>query len=114
MLYASTKATFKKQFGASQIKDEYFASSKDEVSLAGYRRHLAVEAAPGPLTRQEQEMAEIKEQESRVDISVDSKHNTLAQLSFPFNDQAIHALELYKQMKTDYVQLSIGKLEHKI
>ena len=63
----------------------------------------------GPLTRQEQEMAEIKEQESRVDISVDSKHNTLAQLSFPFNDQAINALEQYKQMQSDYVQLSIGR-----
>ena len=28
MLYASTKATFKKEFGQGQIKDEYFATSK--------------------------------------------------------------------------------------
>ena len=28
MLYASTKATFKKEFGQGQIKDEYFATFK--------------------------------------------------------------------------------------
>ena len=65
MLYASTKATFKKQFGAGQIKDEYFANLKEEVSLAGYRKHLSLEAAPGPLSRQEEELKEIKENESR-------------------------------------------------
>ena len=65
MLYASTKATFKKQFGASQISDEYHGTTGEEVTLTGYRRHLAVEAAPGPLTRQELEAKEIKEAESR-------------------------------------------------
>ena len=28
MLYASTKATFKKEFGPGQIKDEYFATAR--------------------------------------------------------------------------------------
>ena len=28
MLYASTKATFKKEFGQGQIKTDYFATSK--------------------------------------------------------------------------------------
>ena len=28
MLYASTKATFKKEFGQGQIKDEYYANTK--------------------------------------------------------------------------------------
>jgi len=107
MLYASTKATFKKQFGAGQIKDEYFANLKEEVSLAGYRRHLSLEAAPGPLSRQEEELKEIKENESRVEIGIDTKHNNMAQLSFPFHDSALTALHSYKQMTCDYVQLSI-------
>merc|ERR1712241_749832 len=51
MLYASTKATFKKEFGGG---------------------HLKAEAAPGPLTREEEEMKEIKETETRVEISVDT------------------------------------------
>ena len=49
MLYASTKATFKNQFGAGQIKDEYYANSKEEITLAGYKKHLAVEAGPAAL-----------------------------------------------------------------
>ena len=110
MLYASTKATFKKQFGASQIKDEYYANSREEITLAGYKKHLAVEAAPGPLTKQEEEMKEIKETESRVEISVDSKHNTLSALSFPFMTEATSALEKYSNKLSDYVQLGIGDL----
>ena len=109
MLYASTKATFKKQFGASQIKDEFYANSREEITLAGYRKHLAVEAAPGPLTRQEEEMKEIKETESRVEISLETKHNTLSALSFPFQVEATEALEKYSNKSTDYVQLGIGE-----
>ena len=42
---------------------------------------------------------------------VDTKHNTLSQLSFPFQDEAITALNNYKQLRVEYVQLAIGKLE---
>ena len=108
MLYASTKATFKKEFGDGQIKDEYYANLMEEITLAGYKRHLAVEAAPGPLSRQEEEMKEIKESESRVEISVDTKHNTLSALAFPFKQEALAALESYGAGVHDYVQLAIG------
>ena len=33
MLYASTKATFKKEFGQSQIKEEIFANMRDDVCI---------------------------------------------------------------------------------
>jgi len=107
MLYAATKATFKKQFGAGQIKDEYYANSREEITLAGYKKHLVAEAAPGPLTKQEEEMKEIKETESRAEISIDSKHNTLSALSFPFMAEATSALEKYSNKLSDYVQLGI-------
>lgn len=107
MLYASTKATFKKQFGAGQIKDEYYANLKEEVTLVGYKKHLSVEAAPGPLTRAEEEAKEIKEKESRVEISVDSKSSSLPSLSFPFHEAAVSALHEYQQLSCDYVQLAI-------
>lgn len=50
MLYASTKATLRKEFGATQIKDEVFGTVKDDVSLEGLRRHRKSAAAPVPLT----------------------------------------------------------------
>ena len=39
-----------------------------KVTLAGYKRHLEVESAPGPLSRAEEEMKEIKESETRVEV----------------------------------------------
>ena len=38
---------------------------KDEITLSGYRRHLAADAGPGPLSKEEEEMKEIKESETR-------------------------------------------------
>ena len=54
MLYAATKSTLKLEFGASQIKDELFATSKDDVTLDGYMRHLKAQAGPAPLTVREE------------------------------------------------------------
>jgi len=107
MLYASTKATFKKEFGQGQIKDEYFASTREEMTLSGYRRHLASEAGPGPLSREEEEMKEIKETETRVDIGVDTKQQTMSSLAFPMERDALMALEDFLKKGHDYVQLSI-------
>jgi len=107
MLYASTKATFKKEFGQGQFKDEYFATMREDVTLAGYKRHLKVEAAPGPLSREEEEMLEIKQSETRVEIGVDSRQATLAALAFPFDKNALNAIETYWKKGYDYVQLGI-------
>ena len=110
MLYASTKATFKKEFGGGQLREEYYANMMEEVTLAGYKRHLKVEAAPGPLTREEEEMKEIKQTETRVEISVDTKQATLGSLQFPFEKNALNAIETYWKKGYDYVQLGIGKI----
>ena len=63
MLYASTKATFKKEFCQNQIKEEVYANMREDVSLAGYRRHERAGAAPGPLSREEEEMRVIRQTE---------------------------------------------------
>ncbi|KAI5094151.1 twinfilin-1 [Silurus meridionalis] len=60
MLYAATRATLKKEFGGSHIKEELFGTVKDDVSLNGYKRYLASQAAPLPLTAAEEELRQIK------------------------------------------------------
>jgi len=107
MLYASTKATLKQEFGQGQIKEDYYANMREEVTLAGYKRHLSQGQGPGPLTREEEEMREIKEAETRVEVGVDSKQQTLASLAFPFDKEALLALETYWRKGYDYVQLAI-------
>lgn len=107
MLYASTKATFKKEFGGGQLKEEYYANMREEVTLSGYKRHLRSEQAPGPLSREEEEMLEIKQTETRVEIGVDSKQ-AMANLQFPFERDALTAIESYWKKGFDYIQLGIG------
>lgn len=84
MLYAATRATLKKEFGGGHLKDEISATTKvrvrtwplqrspagraetcaclsqEEMSLTGYRKHLASQAAPLPLTAAEEELRQIK------------------------------------------------------
>ncbi|RXM27220.1 Twinfilin-1 [Acipenser ruthenus] len=60
MLYAATRATVKKEFGGGHIKDEIFGTTKDDVSLIGYKKYLTSVAAPCPLTAAEEELRQIK------------------------------------------------------
>ena len=79
------------------------------MSLAGYKRHQAAEAGPSPLSREEEEMLEIKQAETRVEISVDSKQATLASLQFPFDKAALQAIETFWRGGHSYIQLGIGE-----
>ena len=70
MLYASTKATLKKEFGSGQIKDDLYGNIKEDISFKGYQKHVVSAAAPGPMSREELEREEVRAQ-TNTEISVD-------------------------------------------
>ncbi|XP_013789907.1 twinfilin-1-like [Limulus polyphemus] len=107
MLYASTKATLKKEFGGSYIKYELFAATKEDASLQGYHKYLRAEKGPAPLTSAEEELQTIKRIESGTDFGIDTKHQTLQGVAFPISDDAVSALFDLKEGLVNYVQLSI-------
>uniref|UniRef100_A0A8C5N0I1 Twinfilin-1 n=1 Tax=Leptobrachium leishanense TaxID=445787 RepID=A0A8C5N0I1_9ANUR len=107
MLYAATRATVKKEFGGGHIKEELFGTVKDDVSLNGYRKYLACQASPAPLTTAEEELRQIKINETQTDVGVDTKHQTLQGIAFPIEATAYHALEQLKVKSLNYVQLKI-------
>ncbi|XP_030636976.1 twinfilin-1b [Chanos chanos] len=107
MLYAATRATLKKEFGGGHIKEEIFGTVKDDLSLSGYRKHLASLSAPLPLTAAEEELRQIKLNEMQTDISVDTKQQTLQGVAFPIQREAMHALEQFRDKRLNYVQLEI-------
>uniref|UniRef100_A0A1A7XW20 Twinfilin-1 n=1 Tax=Iconisemion striatum TaxID=60296 RepID=A0A1A7XW20_9TELE len=107
MLYAATRATLKKEFGGGHIKDELFGTTKEELNLHGYRKHLTSQAAPLPLTAAEEELRQIKLSEVQTDISVDTKQQTLQGVAFPINKAAAEALVHFRDKKINYVQLKI-------
>ncbi|XP_062339006.1 twinfilin-1b [Osmerus eperlanus] len=107
MLYAATRATLKKEFGGGHIKDEIFGTTKDEVSLSGYRKYQVSQAAPLPLTAAEEELRQIKLNEVQTDIGVETKQQTLTGVVFPMQRDAIQAMEQFRDKIINYVQLEI-------
>ncbi|KAJ8257382.1 hypothetical protein GJAV_G00185000 [Gymnothorax javanicus] len=107
MLYAATRATVKKEFGGGHVKDELFGTTEEDVCLQGYKRHVTSCSAPAPLTAAEQELQQIKINEVKTEISVESKHQTLQGLAFPLQAEARHALQQLKQRQVNYVQLRL-------
>ncbi|KAM3608898.1 uncharacterized protein V6R79_006494 [Siganus canaliculatus] len=107
MLYAATRATLKKEFGGGHIKDEIFATVKDDLNLCGYKKYLTSQAAPLPLTAAEEELRQIKLNEVQTDISVDTKQQTLQGVAFPLHGDAVAALGRYRDKKINYVQLEV-------
>ncbi|XP_049718766.1 toll-like receptor 9 isoform X3 [Elephas maximus indicus] len=107
MLYAATRATVKKEFGGGHIKDELFGTVKDDLSFAGYQKHLSSCAAPAPLTLAERELQQIRINEVKTEISVESKHQTLQGLAFPLQPEAQRALQQLKQKMINYIQLKL-------
>ena len=108
MIYASTKATLKSQFGSGQIKEELLGTDPGDISMKGYNRQKQNQAAPAPLTQAEEELAFVKKTETNANISIDSKQQTLGGVSFPLSEAAARAIIEMKQKLHNYVQLSIG------
>ncbi|CAF0863300.1 unnamed protein product [Adineta ricciae] len=107
MLYASTVATLKREFGLTYITQEFRASSKNEMTSHSFQQHVRTQDAPPPRTMREEEMLEIQQREASADISVDTRHPTLQGLTFPFDENVIEAIHLFKKHQVDYIQLEI-------
>lgn len=114
MLYASTVATLKREFGLTYITEEIRTSSSEEMTSHSFHQHLRSQAAPPPRTMREEEMFEIKQKEVTSDISVATRHQTIQGLRFPFDENVIEALHLFKNEKVDYVQLEIDHERERI
>ncbi|EDQ91064.1 uncharacterized protein MONBRDRAFT_31730 [Monosiga brevicollis MX1] len=114
MLYAATRATLKQTFGMLHLKAELFGTVTDDISYAGYQRHLVSEAAPPPLTEEEYEKAEIRKAETGVEIGASTKHQIATGVAFPVESKAMSALKDLKAGKITYVQMSLDLSKEEI
>lgn len=113
MIYASTKATLKKEFGSSYITADYFASTIEELSLVSYKnfleakqRELMGERDVNLFTVQEQDLMQIRREEA-VSSQNAKPTKTLPGVEFPLTDEAMSALYDLKEGLISYLQLSI-------
>lgn len=114
MLYASTKATLKTEFGSAHIKQEFHATQLDEISYEGYLRHKRAFAAPVPLTSREEEMEEMRKLEVKADIAIDTKQQTLSGVSFPITATCEQGLRDMARQTYTYLQFEINLKEEQI
>ncbi|XP_011306146.1 twinfilin isoform X2 [Fopius arisanus] len=114
MLYASTKATLKQEFGTASIKDELHGTIPDDITLDGYNRHKKNDATPAPLTSAEEELVELKKTAIHTDYNVETRHQTLSGVAFPVTDEAKQAITEMGKGLHEYVQLKIDLDEEKI
>ncbi|CEG69724.1 hypothetical protein RMATCC62417_05749 [Rhizopus microsporus] len=104
MLYASTRATLTKELGDYRFVDSIYGTDKSEFSWDGYKKHLTHKSAEAPLTRREQELAEIRAAEAKA---VSDYQGTTARKSyapgvaFPLTEKAIEALSELKKDKEE-------------
>ena len=64
MLYSSTKPAIKREFGGNQLKTEYFATEKSDLTYDSFV--LSQDRSEKPFTEQEIELAKVKEQERQA------------------------------------------------
>ncbi|XP_073951119.1 twinfilin actin binding protein [Choristoneura fumiferana] len=114
MLYASTKATLKQEFGSAHIKDEMHATTKSEVSLRGYKAHLSGISAPAPLTEREEALKELQQSEHSTNYGTDSRQSTIGGVSFPITEAAEQGVLDLQRGSYNYVQFRIDLEEEKI
>ncbi|XP_057658411.1 twinfilin isoform X2 [Diorhabda carinulata] len=107
MLYASTKATLKQEFGTSHIKEEIHGTIAADITLNGYIKYKKSAAAPAPLSMREEELQELKRTEVNTDISVDTKQQTLGGVVFPITEPAKQAILDMVRGLYDYLQFRI-------
>ncbi|KAI4461980.1 twinfilin [Holotrichia oblita] len=114
MLYASTKATLKQEFGSAQIKEEIHCTMLDELTFEGYKNHKSDILAPAPLTTREEELQQIRKTEVHTDISAVSKHQTLGGVQFPVTDAVKDAIHEMAKGLHNYLQFKIDIEEERI
>lgn len=114
MLYASTKATLKSEFGSAHIKDEMHATIKDETTLAGYLKHKTATSSPAPLTMREEEIQELRRTEVNTSISTDTRQQTLGGINCPMTESAARAIQDMIRGSYNYLQFKIELQEEQI
>lgn len=104
MLYASTRATLRRQFGDHLLKEELCGSSEADICLSGFDKHVASRNAPAPLTASEEEKNALNDETPGGFYGL---CQTIGSLVFNFTEEAKTATERLAQGELQYVQLMI-------
>ena len=94
MLFASTRLTLVRELGAERFRETLFATTKDELTANGWRKHDKHGELGAPLTEEEQTLQGVKAAEAEASTGTTSRSSHVSgPLSFPMSDAAKQALQ---------------------
>ncbi|CAZ82722.1 unnamed protein product [Tuber melanosporum] len=92
MLFASTRNTLLRDLGSDRFEESIFATTKEELTAEGFKRHDAHLAKPAPLTEEEKTLKEVKEAEAEASTGASTKKATSRGVLTPVTEEALEAL----------------------
>ncbi|KZF21511.1 actin depolymerizing protein [Xylona heveae TC161] len=108
MLFASTRLTLVRELGTERFRETLFATTKEELTAEGWKRHDQHGETKAPLTEEEQSLQIVKEAEAEISGGTTARSNHVKSLvHFPVSDEAMNALKNLKSASFNLVQLRI-------
>ncbi|CAK7201520.1 Twinfilin-1 [Sporothrix eucalyptigena] len=94
MLFASTRLALVRELGSEHFRKSLFATTSDELTGAGFRKHDAHEALDAPLTEEERELGAVKRAEQEAGRGTATREIHLSSnFKMPLTEDALSALK---------------------
>ena len=116
MLLASTKASFKSDFGQSFIQSEFQITSAHELKFDIFERRLNKQSRDDdttPMTTIEKELNSASKDRIALPFAMQATQ-TLRGVQFPVDQDALKAIKRFGDGELDFVQLSVDTLNEAI
>uniref|UniRef100_A0A915PR35 ADF-H domain-containing protein n=1 Tax=Setaria digitata TaxID=48799 RepID=A0A915PR35_9BILA len=113
MVFAATWATFKSEFGQSNIRYEYHVTDKKDMTLEAFEKWLSTREDPGPMSELEKEFYSAHQELKIIAPSVVAAQ-TVRGVFFPVDQDAEEELRKLASHTVNYVQLAVDTLNEAI
>jgi twinfilin-like protein len=109
MLFASTRLTFVRELGTEHFRETIFATTAEELTESGFKKHDAHTKIDAPLTEEERTLGEVKRAEQAAGAGTGSREIHLSKnLQMPVSEDALAALSEVGESGRSVVMLKIN------
>ena len=106
MLFASTRLTLVRELGTERFRESIFATTKQELTAEGWRKHDASGDLKAPLTEEERTLQSVKDAEAETSQGTTFRRAHISDhFSLPIAEDASQALKALRGGGDNLVQL---------
>ena len=107
MLFASTRLTLVRELGTERFRETLFATTKQELTAEGWRKHDESGESNAPLTDEEQSLRGVKEAEAEASQGMSARisHVDAGHIKYQMSTNALEALRNLPTSHDNLVQL---------